>query len=525
MMAQDSKGMMTTRLLGLLLCSTLSVAMYTLTPERDDNVPPFLDFGRGYTAQADDNTAPADDNLYPPMPPFLPEENVHSRSGLPPMLPPGFTDSGMNGTDNLPPGDSVLEPDMSYCLLLQEAPIPPPMDQVPWFCVCSLCKASVGPKGDHGDRGLPGSPGSPGMRGLTGFRGRPGFVGHQGLKGQKGDDGEKGDQGPMGFRGPKGDIGFKGDKGDQGLEGPQGEMGPQGEAGTCPASCLTVQGRSGEPGVPGPAGPRGLPGIVGPPGAIGPKGVTGDIGPPGVQGKDGAKGDQGLEGQCHCTDGKDGIDGHQGPQGPKGDHGQAGPQGVKGLAGEKGDQGEIGIVGLPGPCSPAIQSSFSASLTQVFPSPNMPVPFSRVINNQQSHFNPAQGVYTAPINGTYVFSYHLVVSTKVLRVGLFHNYNPVVKTTEPNELGIASQQVVLHLDSGDRVWLQVKDVTSNGLYGDAEKSSTFSGFLLYPDSCDVPFSRDFNPPGYGNDDNQSYSWGTIEGPFGEMVESTPTPSP
>ncbi|KAJ8011446.1 hypothetical protein DPEC_G00058300 [Dallia pectoralis] len=503
-MLQTSKGRKdtTTSLLGLLMCSTLSVAMYTMTPEGNDHIP----------ASAD------------PGPPFQPEEVIHSRSGLPLMLPPGFNYSDVNMTDNmlsgqLPGGDSVWEPDMSYCLLLQEAPVPPPMDQVPWFCVCSLCQASVGPKGDHGERGLPGSPGSPGMRGLTGFRGRPGFVGHQGMKGQKGEDGEKGDQGPVGFTGMKGSRGYKGDKGDQGLDGPQGEMGPQGETGTCPDSCLNVQVRSGEPGVPGPAGTRGLPGVAGPPGATGPKGVTGDIGPPGVPGTEGVKGDQGVAGQCHCNDGKNGIDGLPGPQGPKGDHGVAGPQGVSGHDGVKGDQGDVGIDGMPGPCSPAIQSSFSVSLTQSFPPPNWPVAFNRVISNHQFHFN--MGVYTAPINGTYIFSYHLVVSTKILKVGLFRNYVPVVKTIEPSDMATASQQVVLHLDLGDRVWLQVKDSTSNGMFASSEISSTFSGFLLYPDTCDMPLSRDFILPDAEIVVPREYSWETSDDP---MAYSTPTPA-
>uniref|UniRef100_A0A4W5R9Q6 Otolin-1 n=1 Tax=Hucho hucho TaxID=62062 RepID=A0A4W5R9Q6_9TELE len=251
---------------------------------------------------------------------------------------------------------------MSYCQTLLEVPVPPPMDQVPWFCVCSRCKASVGPKGDRGDRGLPG---------------------------------------------------------DQGLEGAQGEMGPQGEAGTCPASCESVQGRAGQPGIPGPAGARGLPGVAGPPGTMGTKGETGNMGAPGVPGMDGEK---------------------------------------------------------------AIQSSFTAALDTIYPPPDKPVPFTQVITNRQFHFDPIIGIYRAPVNGTYVFSYHLMVFSKVLKVGLFHNFTPVVKTTEPAQLGTASNQVVLHLVMGDRVWLQVKDNITNGMYADQESRSTFSGFLLYPDS-------------------------------------------
>ncbi|XP_045062043.1 LOW QUALITY PROTEIN: collagen alpha-1(X) chain [Coregonus clupeaformis] len=335
--------------------------------------------------------------------------------------------------------------------------------------------------------------------------------------GQKGDQNEKGELGPMGFTGTKGARGFKGDKGDQGLEGPQGEMGPQGEVGTCPASCESVQGHAGQPGIPGPAGARGLPGVAGPPGTTGPKGDTGDMGAPGVPGTDGEKGELGAEGVCNCTDGADGADGQQGIPGPKGEQGEVGPQGAVGLNGEKGNQGELGMMGIPGrarqpssPHSPPRSAQFTHYRTSV--------PFTQVITNRQFHFDPTIGIYRAPVNGTYVFSYHLVVFSKVLKVGLFHNFNPIVKTTEPAHLGTASQQVVLHLAMGDRVWLQVKDTITNGMYADNESRSTFSGFLLHPDSCDLPLFRDFPPAGAPSGDEGNYSWGQIEGP-------TTTPSP
>ncbi|XP_064157503.1 collagen alpha-1(X) chain [Anguilla rostrata] len=415
-----------------------------------------------------------------------------------------------------------MEPDMSFCDMLLGGPEPAPIESVPWYCICSHCKGTVGPKGEQGDRGLPGSPGSPGRRGFTGFHGPPGFRGRPGLKGQKGDEGEKGGLGPMGFTGPKGGRGYKGeskpekghacthkafvlrspahlccipfagDKGDPGLEGPSGEQGPQGEPGQCQEPCESIQGPAGPPGLPGVAGPRGLPGLAGALGAKGQKGDTGEIGPVGQPGAGGQKGEQGVEGACNCQDGADGINGTQGPPGPKGGKGDTGLQGEKGETGEKGDMGLKGMMGMPGPCSPAIQSAFSAALATSYPAPNLPVPFTRIYYNVLGHFDPA-GIYTAPVNGTYVFSYHLVASNKVLKVGLFHNFVPIVKTTETTNLGTASQLVVLHLNRGDRVWLQVRDTQSNGMYTSSESSSTFSGFLLHPDTCDMPMFRGFPP--------------------------------
>uniref|UniRef100_UPI003AAC4785 uncharacterized protein n=1 Tax=Centroberyx gerrardi TaxID=166262 RepID=UPI003AAC4785 len=389
------------------------------------------------------------------------------------------------------PGDGESE---AYCQMMMSSPNPPPVDQLPWFCICHHCKGSYGPKGDQGDRGLPGIPGSPGRRGMTGSRGQPGFVGRSGIKGQKGDEGLKGERGVEGFLGPKGARGFKGDKGDRGGEGLPGDQGPKGDDGLCPESCEATQGPPGPQGLSGAAGSRGMPGLTGSTGAKGPKGDTGTMGTPGTPGSVGEKGDQGAKGACDCQDGQPGGQGQKGDQGVQGDQGQTGSVGQKGSLGEKGDLGPMGIMGPPGPCMPIIQSAFSVGLTESFPPPSTPVVFSQVFYNVQGHYDPTTGIYTAPINGTYIFSYHLTVFKRVLKVGIFHNFQPVVKTTSTIELGTTAHELILHLNRGDRVWLMVKDDTTNGMHAGGEMASTFSGFLLHPDRCDMALSRDSPPP-------------------------------
>lgn len=287
---------------------------------------------------------------------------------------------------------------------------------------------------------------------------------------------------------------FSGDKGDRGLDGPTGDQGPKGEDGQCPATCEPIPGADGAPGLPGPVGARGLPGLAGDPGPKGLKGDPGVSGVPGIPGVSGQKGDQGLQGLCNCSNGAPGAQGQKGDTGDKGEIGLTGPQGPNGTTGPKGNQGDMGMMGMPGPCSPAVQSAFSAALITSNPLPNRPVPFKRVIYNVNQHYSPDNGVYTAPVNGTYVFSYNLQVSTRMLKVGLFFNFEAVVRTTTPVEMNTASQQVVLRLSQGDWVWVQVKDSTTNGMYTGVESSSTFSGFLLYPDRCDDMFGRDFTTP-------------------------------
>uniref|UniRef100_A0A3Q3J9A3 C1q domain-containing protein n=1 Tax=Monopterus albus TaxID=43700 RepID=A0A3Q3J9A3_MONAL len=220
------------------------------------------------------------------------------------------------------------------------------------------------------------------------------------------------------------------------LEGPPGEQGPQGENGLCPQSCDSVQG---------------------------PPGPQGDLGQPG------------REGVCNCIDGVNGIDGRPGEKGAKGDKGDTGAQGIQGPIGPKGNEGIIGMTGPPGPCSPVIQSAFFAKLNYSFPIEDFPIPFQIVITNEQGHFNPFNGIYTAPINGTYTFTFDLAVAQRPLKVGLFLNLYPVVKVTVGINQATASQTVILHLAAGDQVWLQVKNAVTNGIFTDSESSSTFSG--------------------------------------------------
>lgn len=435
-----------------------------------------------------------------------------------PAPPPEWNGTKEGRALNLTLHDDSLVPDTSYCEMLLESPVHTPMTEVPWFCMCTLCKGKgngAGHKGERGDRGLPGPPGSPGRRGLTGFRGRPGFIGRQGLKGQKGDEGMKGEKGATGFIGSKGSRGFKGNKGEQGDDGTPGVQGPQGEVGVCPASCDSLPGPPGEPGLPGVAGARGVPGVPGPQGSAGLKGDMGVRGLPGVPGPEGQKGDPGERAECTCKDGEKGAKGSPGPMGSAGEKGTTGSPGSMGMNGEKGDRGDAGFAGPPGPCMPAIQSAFTVALSRSYPPPDEPVIFSTILHNVPGNYDPLSGIFAAPVNGTYVFSYHLEVLGKVLAVGLFHNFMPIVKTLEPTDLGTASQQVILHLRKGDWVWLQVKDEMTNGMYSSSECSSTFSGFLLYPDSCDPPLYREFVMPPQG-----TFSWGEL--PFSNTTQTPET---
>uniref|UniRef100_A0A672YCN7 C1q domain-containing protein n=1 Tax=Sphaeramia orbicularis TaxID=375764 RepID=A0A672YCN7_9TELE len=194
-------------------------------------------------------------------------------------------------------------------------------------------------------------------------------------------------------------------------------------------------------------GEKGQPGVEGRPGDQGPKG---DDGPPGLPGSAGPRGNPGPQGPM-------------GPKGSKGDMGNMGPIGRPGSPGEKGN------IGPKGDCN------CTDGLTSSFPPPNAPVVFSHVLYNVQGHYDATLGIYFAPVNGTYMFTYHLTVYERILKVGIFLNFYPVLKQTDARALGTTSHLVILHLSAGDAVWLQVKDENTNGMYASYETSSTFSG--------------------------------------------------
>lgn len=299
-------------------------------------------------------------------------------------------------------------------------------------------------------------------------------------------------------------VSVLGEKGEGGMEGPAGTDGLQGEDGTCPASCQRALGLPGLQGSPGTVGVRGLLGVQGLTGPEGAKGDNGAEGELGLLGKKGQKGLQGDQGQCQCSDGAQGKNGTTGVKGAEGDTGAPGALGLQGSTGLKGEKGEQGRTGPLGTCSPIVQSAFSACLNQSYPAQNKPVPFPRVLTNRQGHFAPLQGVYTAPVNGTYVFTFHLAVSARSLKVGLFRNYYPVAKATEGADESTCSHSHTLPLHQGDEVWLQVKDELTNGIYTDSENSATFSGYLLHPDSCQRPSIRNLLP--ILPHPQQPYSW-------------------
>ncbi|XP_036891928.1 adiponectin [Sturnira hondurensis] len=190
--------------------------------------------------------------------------------------------------------------------------------------------------------------------------------------------------------------------------------------------------------------------------------------------------------------GRDGRDGIPGEKGEKGDEGLVGPKGdpgktgVPGLEGPRGFPGVQGRNGEPGESAYVHRSAFSVGLETRVTVPNVPIRFTKIFYNQQNHYDGTTGKFHCNIPGLYYFSYHITVYLKDVKVSLYKNDKAVLFTFDQyqdKDLDQASSSVLLHLETGDQVWLQVYEAGEhNGLYADNVNDSTFTGFLLYHDT-------------------------------------------
>ncbi|XP_054839795.1 adiponectin-like [Eublepharis macularius] len=204
-------------------------------------------------------------------------------------------------------------------------------------------------------------------------------------------------------------------------------------------------------------------------------------GAPGYPGHNGIPGRDGRDGQ----NGQKGDIGEQGPPGPKGESGNTGVAGAPGFIGPPGAPGLHGLKGEKGESASIYRSAFSVGLTTRVPHPNIPIKFSKIHYNEQNHYDPTTGKFRCSIPGVYYFAYHLTVYLSDVKVSLFKSSKPIIITYDQyqkNNVDQASGSVLLHVESGEEVWLQVYgEEENNGIYADNINDSTFMGFLLYPD--------------------------------------------
>ncbi|XP_078099187.1 caprin-2 isoform X2 [Sander vitreus] len=137
------------------------------------------------------------------------------------------------------------------------------------------------------------------------------------------------------------------------------------------------------------------------------------------------------------------------------------------------------------PLSQPMRVAFNASRTANFAPGNLdqPIVFDQLHSNLGEMYDTHVGRFTCPVNGTYVFIFHILkLAINVpLYINLMRNEEVMVSAYANDgapDHETASNHAILPLFQGDQVWLRLH---RGAIYGSTWKYSTFSGFLLYQD--------------------------------------------
>ncbi|XP_039728639.1 complement C1q-like protein 2 isoform X1 [Pteropus medius] len=218
-----------------------------------------------------------------------------------------------------------------------------------------------------------------------------------------------------------------------------------------------IQGPKGDPGRPGKPGPRGPPGEPGPPGPRGPPGEKGDSGRPGLPG-------------LQLTSGA------------------AGSVGVVGGGTGGGGDSEGEVTG-------ALSAAFSGPKIAFYVGLKSPhegyevLKFDDVVTNLGNHYDPTTGKFSCQVRGIYFFTYHILMrggDGTSMWADLCKNgqvrASAIAQDADQN-YDYASNSVVLHLDSGDEVYVKLDGGKAHG--GNNNKGALFPGkdscFMTLPD--------------------------------------------
>ncbi|CAM4607855.1 unnamed protein product [Leuciscus chuanchicus] len=187
-----------------------------------------------------------------------------------------------------------------------------------------------------------------------------------------------------------------------------------------------------------------------------------------------------------------GEPGRPGKPGPRGPPGEPGPPGPRGPPGDSGRPGFTGITsgtartetGDVGPALGNTKIAFYVGLKNPHEGYEV-LRFDDVVTNVGNHYDPTTGKFTCQVSGIYYFTYHVLMrggDGTSMWADLCKNgqvrASAIAQDADQN-YDYASNSAVLHLDSGDEIYVKLDGGKAHG--GNNNKYSTFSGFILYPD--------------------------------------------
>ncbi|CAL8307551.1 unnamed protein product [Merluccius merluccius] len=180
--------------------------------------------------------------------------------------------------------------------------------------------------------------------------------------------------------------------------------------------------------------------------------------------------------------GKPGRAGKPGPRGPPGEPGPPGPRGPPGYPAAGEDHAAGGSNNATSPAG--FRVAFYVGLKTPHEGYEV-LRFDDIITNLGSQYDAATGKFTCRASGVYFFTYHVLMrggDGTSMWADLCKNgqvrASAIAQDADQN-YDYASNSAVLHLDSGDEVYVKLDGGKAHG--GNNNKYSTFSGFILYPD--------------------------------------------
>uniref|UniRef100_A0A8C6WFQ9 Complement C1q like 2 n=1 Tax=Neogobius melanostomus TaxID=47308 RepID=A0A8C6WFQ9_9GOBI len=194
------------------------------------------------------------------------------------------------------------------------------------------------------------------------------------------------------------------------------------------------------------------------------------------------------------TRGETGRPGKPGPRGPAGEPGPPGPPGPRGPPGDRGPS-KLSVPTLTSGTTDATDSDRNSSYNPLriafyvgLKNPHEGyevLKFDDVITNLGNHYDASTGKFTCQVSGMYFFTYHVLMrggDGTSMWADLCKNgqvrASAIAQDADQN-YDYASNTALLHLDSGDEVYVKLDGGKAHG--GNNNKYSTFSGFILYPD--------------------------------------------
>ncbi|KAA0716154.1 Complement C1q-like protein 2 C1q and tumor necrosis factor-related protein 10 [Triplophysa tibetana] len=186
------------------------------------------------------------------------------------------------------------------------------------------------------------------------------------------------------------------------------------------------------------------------------------------------------------TRGEPGRPGKPGPRGPPGEPGPPGPRGPPG------DSGRPGFTGVPSGTARTetgdvlhplgnVKIAFYVGLKNPHEGYEV-LRFDDVVTNVGNHYDLTTGKFTCQVSGIYYFTYHVLMrggDGTSMWADLCKNgqvrASAIAQDADQN-YDYASNSAVLHLDSGDEIYVKLDGGKAHG--GNNNKYSTFSGFIL-----------------------------------------------